>query len=265
MSRASYIHATDVAALHVMKPGDLEEPLDIGFEKQFGQYVAWDSLRRVSQCYASLLDRPDLDPLDAPVGPRAIEAALVDTLAAYPSGLDLKKRMLAALLPEFLSRVNLLYRDLTSFMLALGLLPSSALGRTPFNPGQPESGDAGTAGSVNDQATDGRHPPVTDEPEASAGMPRGGAGQSHLDALVTGIWMEYQEHGQRILLKLTWVSPMRSLFLWTASDGERAICMNVQTVTQVLANGIGRLVKRAGEGQARSETQAASAQFRKSA
>ncbi len=197
----------------------------VGFIERFRQYVAWDGLSRLTRCYADLLGNHDLDPLDAPVGPRVLDAALQAALHAQPGSEAAKVRLRSAVHKEFLGRVNLLYRDLTSFMIALGFVETRALRQrksedaspavVPETPSEPD-------------VQEGAAPPTEDACIAS---------------LAPGSWIEYRRPGKAPHpLRLSWASPKRSLFLWTTAEGGRTLCVSAEELSAAFAAGRARLI-----------------------
>jgi hypothetical protein len=191
-------------------------PIEPGFGERFRQYVAWDGLHRLSQCFASLLGRPDLDPLDAPAGPRVISAAFLETMRRQVGTAESKQRLVEFVLQDFLSRVNLLYRDLTSFLLALGYVDRRAMAAS-----MPVS-----------------EPPEMETYPSSTPKLADAASPSIIDTLAPGMWIEYRKPGKAPRpLKLAWVSPKRGMFLWCTAEGGRTLGVSADKLAAAFASG----------------------------
>jgi hypothetical protein len=318
----------DVADLRVVEYGYVGETLDTSFINRAIQYVAWDGLQRVSQCFCKLLGVPDMEPMDAPIGPRVIEASLAVTFKSLPGDADAKRRLLNVMQPEFLSKINLLYRDIASYMHALGFIPAGVLAKSrsadagsrtaPENVSEdktatrslarPEAAPAPLPARVDADSGVARRPleirvecsmPVavmrapepaalltglTPTDDSAPRMPAAPVTEAHEDVapvpekvhatlalrsvtenpvalepeaiqptleaavpapsgptladMVTGIWAEFQESGPSTRpLKLMWVSPMKSLYLWTTRQGGRALCLSAEEMAALLAEG----------------------------
>ncbi len=197
----------------------------VGFIERFRQYVAWDGLSRLTRCYADLLGNTDLDPLDSPVGPRVLDAALQAALHAQPGGEAAKARLRSAVHKEFLGRVNLLYRDLTSFMIALGFVETRALTQRRSEHAPP--------------AVATETPAESDAQDVPAPAPE----DACLASLAPGSWIEYRRPGKAPHpLRLSWASPKRSLFLWTTAEGGRTLCVSAEELSAAFAAGRARLI-----------------------
>jgi hypothetical protein len=223
---------------------------EAGFMSRFRQYVAWDGLAKLSQCYASLLNNPGLEPMYSPVGPMVIQSALDAGLRAQPGADAVKQRLVDSMHREFLGRVNLLYRDLTSFMIALGFVGAGALSRSgaeTFGQGAPE--------------TARETPTETTSPEVAADA-------DPLAGLVPGTWIEYRKSGKTPHpLRLSWASPKRSLYLWTTAEGGRTLCVSAEELAAAFASGRARRIEiDAGvDTESDAETALANVERRKSA
>jgi len=219
--QATYAEACRDGGRTLVADPDPEAVQDAGFDGRFRHFVAWDGLIKLNRCYAALLGNARLDPLYAPVGPRTIEGALLAALRAQPGNEAGKRKLLEFVYQEFLGRVNLLYRDLTSFMIALGFVETSSL--------RSEAAQAGPVPAA--QATQDAHAvPVTDANDPLRGI-------------TPGVWMEYGKPGRTPHpLRLTWTSPKRSLFLWTTAEGGRSLCVGAKELAEALASGRARLL-----------------------
>lgn len=68
-------------------------------------------------------------------------------------------------------------------------------------------------------------------------------GEPTLDMLKRGSWIAYyQENGEEMRAKLSWVSPMKSIYLFTNRHGQRAISINAEGLEAKLQDGSVRLL-----------------------
>lgn len=229
---------------------DAPKPAESNFLGLFRQYVAWDGLLGLNRCYAALLANPSLDPFESPVGPNILESAIVASLR-FPVGHEVaRQRVLDAVFRELLGKVNLLYRDLTSFMIALGFVKSGVVSRTDSSTAVVRAEDSPVTPSASDPLSEQK---VEDVSEASADTEPEPSVECLLDSLKHGMWMEYHRSGKAPHpLKLSWVSPKRSLFLWTTAEGGRTLCVSADELSAAFASGQARLIDKAqmeAEGQ----------------
>lgn len=249
--QAKYCHACKYPRIVRSEPGGTFEGADLrvteqntlggevadDFIKQFSQFVARDSLQRVGECFNSLLD-VELEPGYVPIGPRALSAALSDTFKIQPGSPDAKQRLLRTMHADFLVRVNLLYRDMTSFMIALGYQPAALQARVRHV-------DAlRTAATIPEMNLPGMACPepgsrtfLSDPVSASPAENRQTA--SPLVAKWSlGDLIEYRQSEQTTRqLCLTWISPMQSLYLWTTAESRRALCVSSEELSTLFASG----------------------------
>ncbi len=221
-------------SLRVADQNTFGADVDADFMRQFSQFVARDSLQRVSECFATLLG-VDLEPGDAPIGPRVISAALSDTFKIQPGHQDAKQRLLRTLHPEFLVRVNMLYRDMTSFMMALGFQSVSLSARAKAIEPGPAPFAASDALPTGVAQAGNAAPRFLSEPEAPQSV---AAVRPSMAQFSLGDWIEYRQSGEVTRqLKLTWVSPLKSLFLWTTPEARRALCVSPDELTSMFESG----------------------------
>jgi hypothetical protein len=228
--QAKYCHACTQAvgdeasgkvAPHIVEHNNALGSLDVEFDKQFSQFVTKDSLQRISDNYAVLLG-VELRPADMPIGPAVIRTAIMDTFRTLPGSVDAKQRLLHTLYPEFLVKAGMLYRDLNGFMLALGVMPKP-LARRYVPQDAKATQDAEVAQAVR---------------PAPAETVRSGIMEQKAAGCAVGDWIEYRHTSKPPRpLKLVWVSPLQSLYLWATAEGRRAFCLSTQELADMFACG----------------------------
>lgn len=246
--QAKYCHACKLAgrteltgesALRVVDHNTSLGNLDAEFDKQFGHFVSRDSLERISENYGVLLGA-DVEPSNAPIGPTVILTALSDTFRTLPGNNDAKQRLLRTLYPEFLVRVGMLYRDLNGFMMALGVTPGPLARRRP----ETEAAALGAPGVTVQPMPESVAPPAHASPAA----------QPVVDCTL-GDWIEYRHTSKPPRpLKLVWVSPLQSLFLWATAEGRRAFCLSTQELAAMFESGKVRRIAPPDIGAAQPES-----------
>lgn len=246
--QAKYCHACKQAgradlsgesALRVVDHNTSLGNLDTEFDKQFGQFVSRDSLERISENYGVLLG-VDVAPQNAPIGPTVILAALSDTFRTLPGSSDAKQRLLRTLYPEFLVRVGMLYRDLNGFMMALGVTPGPLARHRP---------DTGAAAHVAPAAL------ALPVPQTVVPVPQSGSPSQPVVNCILGDWIEYRHTSKPPRpLKLVWVSPLQSLYLWATAEGRRAFCLSTQELADMLESGKVRRIAPPETGSAHPES-----------
>lgn len=230
---------------------DAPKRVESNFLGCFRQYVAWDGLLGLNRCYADLLGNPDLDPFESPLGPTVLESAIVASMR-LPVGREIaRQRVLDAVYRELLGKVNLLYRDLTSFMIALGFVKSGVVSRADASmPSAPVEEAVVNPTGAQEAPTEKVEEAVSEVSQAAEPTVEG-----LLDSLKQGMWMEYHRPGKAPHpLKLSWVSPKRSLFLWTTAEGGRTLCVSSDELSVAFASGQAKLIdKERLEAQARQD------------
>lgn len=113
----------DPSRLRVVEHVMLDDALDPGMLAEAIQNTSWLSLNHLSACFARLLNGRETRPVDFPLAPGLIEAALTEALLGQPWRHDAKRMVMRVLRAEFAQAVGQLYRDL----LALGSPSDTAL------------------------------------------------------------------------------------------------------------------------------------------
>lgn len=232
--------AADEDALRLVDHNNALGNLDTEFDKQFGQFVTRDSLERISENYGVLLGA-EVAPSNAPIGPAVIQAALSDTFRTLPGNSDVKQRLLRTLYPEFLVRVGMLYRDLNGFMMALGVTPGPLARRRPDSDAAAVHLAPGT--------------PAQPMPQAVAPQAQASSTAQPVVGCTLGDWIEYRHTSKPARpLKLVWVSPLQSLYLWATAEGRRAFCLSTQELADMFESGKVRRIAPPDTGTAQPES-----------
>ncbi|GEM_PF-5715245 len=250
---AGYEIDFDLSRLRILDDDQIEETVNTALLSQSIQYVTWGSLHQLARGYARLMAVPDLEPMDVPVGPKIIETALTDALKANPWRTDAKQRLIQMLRHDLPSRINLLYRDLVGYMAAIGFVPANALvlprdvARPPAQSATAAEADPETPGTrIPDPGTRREYAPDPEpEPAPEPAEDTLPPLRLLLERVVPGVWIEYREPGRTPrTMKLAWVSPLRSLFLWTSREGSQAMKMEADDLVAALLEGRVRLISR---------------------
>ena len=123
----------DYSQLRIVAHDRLDDHLDPSVLVEAIRNGTWSSLHELTGWFRTMLEDPDLAPVDTPLGPKLLGNAIAEAITEQYWGPEAKQRVLRALGRALPDRVNQVYRDINDYH-ATGIPPA-------LEPAIPESPD----------------------------------------------------------------------------------------------------------------------------